>query len=91
MEDTLKALHDAGGLTMTVAVLWQIGNGISMEDLKAELQDMKEDFIERLMQTEFGRKQLEVILKNISILTEDDTDGQSGEKTGCEEEAENIC
>lgn len=27
MEDTLKALHDAGGLSMTIAVLWQLEKG----------------------------------------------------------------
>ena len=72
MHDALHALQDSATLSMIIAILWDIDNGMSIEDLKAELQYLREEWTEKLMKTESGRKQLEVMRKNMSILTDDE-------------------
>lgn len=69
-KEELEALSDGTALSMIMAVLHEIDAGTPIGDIKAQLQEMGEEFTEKLMKTEPGRRRLEIIHKYASMMEE---------------------
>lgn len=71
-KEELEALSDCTALAMIMAVLHEIDAGASMDDIKAQLQEMGEEYTEKLMKTEPGRRKLEILQKHAAMIEEEE-------------------